>query len=311
MPALKGIDEKYVNGVKVDKENDDVIYNDEKHLYLSKKDGGKYVSCTTLIHSYTQPFDSNFWSSYKACEAILGDSFKFLKSKLLSNKIWKDSYLDEYNVDRKEFKTKKAEILQSYSDKNKEACEHGTAEHEKRENMFYQKDEKRIKSLGFGGQINVKKGTQKFNEWQTIYPEILLSYEVDQYLRVCGQADCVFLKDKDITIIDWKTSKSIDKDSYYDKVAKKKQMMLHPLENLPDSNFWHYSMQLSLYMYMIQRANPKFKCKKLMIVHIDRNNKETEYECPYLKEEVERMLIDYRRKNKIKSELEQDKPIIW
>lgn len=68
MPALKGNKEKYVNGVKVDKENDDVIYNDEKHLYLSKKDNSKYISVTTLIHEYTNPFNESFWASYKACE---------------------------------------------------------------------------------------------------------------------------------------------------------------------------------------------------------------------------------------------------
>ena len=34
MPKLRSVDVKYVNGLQVDKENDDVIYNDEKHLYL-------------------------------------------------------------------------------------------------------------------------------------------------------------------------------------------------------------------------------------------------------------------------------------
>lgn len=60
MPKLRNVDVKYVNGLQVDKENDDVIYNDEKHLYLDKKTGNKYTSVTTLIHHYCQPFNENF-----------------------------------------------------------------------------------------------------------------------------------------------------------------------------------------------------------------------------------------------------------
>jgi hypothetical protein len=51
---------KQLFGMTVDKENENVIYNDETHTYLSKKDGSKYVSVTTLIHAYTHPFQSDF-----------------------------------------------------------------------------------------------------------------------------------------------------------------------------------------------------------------------------------------------------------
>ena len=60
MPKLRSEECKYVNGLQVDKENDDVIYNDEKHLYLDKETGSKYTSVTTLIHNYCQPFDEVF-----------------------------------------------------------------------------------------------------------------------------------------------------------------------------------------------------------------------------------------------------------
>jgi hypothetical protein len=61
----------------------------------------------------------------------------------------------------------------------------------------------------------------------------------------------------------------------------------------------------------LQKINPKFKIKKLIIYHIDHNGVETEYECPYLKEDVERMLLHYRKENKKKLLLEKDKPIVW
>lgn len=62
---------------------------------------------------------------------------------------------------------------------------------------------------------------------------------------------------------------------------------------------------------MIQQLHPSFKCKKLALIHIDRDYNQTEYECDYLKEDVARMLLDYRKKEKIRIELERDKPIIW
>lgn len=60
MPILSNVDEKYVDGYRVDKENDDVIYSDEQHVYIDKTDKEKYISVTTLIHKYVNEFDAQF-----------------------------------------------------------------------------------------------------------------------------------------------------------------------------------------------------------------------------------------------------------
>lgn len=73
-------------GYQIDKQNDTVGFEDSTHTYFDLNDGSKYISVTQLIHLYQKPFDSNFWASYKACEAILGDAFRFLKKELLSTK---------------------------------------------------------------------------------------------------------------------------------------------------------------------------------------------------------------------------------
>ena len=87
--------------------------------------------------------------------------------------------------------------------------------------------------------------------------------------------------------------------------------MKFPLDNIQDCNFYHYTLQLSLYAYLLQKINPKFKIKDLMIVHFDHDGNEFEYHCDYLKEDVARMLLHYRRDVKIKSELDQDKQIMF
>ena len=69
MPALKGIEIKTLFGKTVDKENDSVFFNDAEHLYLDKLSGEKYISATQLIHNYSNPFNSAFFSKYKALEA--------------------------------------------------------------------------------------------------------------------------------------------------------------------------------------------------------------------------------------------------
>ena len=60
---------------------------------------------------------------------------------------------------------------------------------------------------------------------------------------------------------------------------------------------------------MLQKINPKYKIKKLALIHFDHAGNETEYEVDYLKEDVARMLLHYRKQNKVTSELAKDKPI--
>ena len=302
---------KQLFGVTVDKENDDVIYNDETHTYLSKKDGSKYVSVTTLIHAYTHPFQDVFWASYKACEWFLAEDFKPLKKILLTTKNWKDSYLDDYGIDKDKFIIKRDEILESYKVAAKEATDRGTKIHAQMENLFYAQDPSHCKKYAGGGTFDCKKGHYKLDLERAIYPEFFISYEFDKWLKIAGQLDCLIIDGNDVIIIDFKTNKKIDKESFFDQSTKKRQMMLYPLENLQDSNYWTYTLQLSTYAYLLQKINPKYNIKKLALIHFDHDGNETEYECPYLKEDVARMLLHYRKQNKIKSQLELDKPIVF
>ena len=298
-------------GYQIDKKNDKVGFDDATHTYFDLKDGSKYISVTTLIHNYTQPYDAEFWSAYKACEFLLGDGFYDLKKKLLANKIWKDSYLDEYCIDKKQFTSKKEEILESYKIKNQEACDRGTKIHEKLENLFYVKDEKHIRKYAGGGNFTVKQGDYRLDVDRVIYPEFLISYEFDEYLKLSGQLDYLQIVDNQVIIRDWKTNKKIDKESYYDRATKSKQKMKYPLSHLDDCNLVAYSLQLSTYAYMLEKIKPSLKIKHLYINHFDHDGNETEYECPYLKDDVIKMLLHYRKINKSKMELDKDKPIIF
>lgn len=312
MPALRNGDVKIVNGLQVDKENDDVIYNDEKHLYLDKLTGSKYTSVTTLIGDYCQPFLENFWASYKACEALLDhDTWKFLKKDLLQTKVWKDSYLEEYDIDVDTFNTKVAEIKEGYKKNREESCRRGTEIHARFEDLYSQPGSIEIKKYGLGGSFKTNAGNYRLNCERGVFPEFLISHKFDDYLMISGQLDCLILDGNEITIVDFKTNKKIDMKSYFDPMSKKSQKMKFPVNHIDDSSYWHYVLQLSTYAYLLQKKNSKYKIKKLIIHHIDHDGIETEYECPYLKDEVEKILLHYRKENKKKMLLNNDKPIVW
>jgi hypothetical protein len=71
--------------------------------------------------------------------------------------------------------------------------------------------------------------------------------------------------------------------------------MKYPLNTLDDVNFWHYTLQLSTYAWMLQKINPNFIIKDLILIHFDHNGNQTLYHCDYLKTEVERMLAFYKK----------------
>ena len=74
----------------IDKQNGDIAFNEEQHLYFNTKyPNRKYTSVTTLIGEFHEKFDGDFWSSYKAMEALMGEeAFKKsgLKGTLLDKK---------------------------------------------------------------------------------------------------------------------------------------------------------------------------------------------------------------------------------
>ena len=144
-----------------------------------------------------------------------------------------------------------------------------------------------------------------------IYPEHFM------YLKstaICGQSDRVEVIKDHIDIIDYKTNKKIDMHSFknWEGVSEK---MLGPCAHLDNCNYNHYSLQLSIYMYIILKHNPKLKPGKLILQHVifekagedefgypinkldnDKNPVVKEvvpYEVPYLRLEV-RNMINYQ-----------------
>lgn len=120
----------------------------------------------------------------------------------------------------------------------------------------------------------------------------MIHCDFDEWLCVSGTIDIMLKDGNDIILGDFKTNKKIDTESYFDRNTRKRQMMRSPVNDLMDCSLVHYQLQLSMYAYMLQHLYPKFNIKKLVIIHIDHDDKITEYEVEYLKDHVARLLLD-------------------
>jgi len=97
-----------------------------------------------------------------------------------------------------------------------------------------------------------------------VYPEHMV------YLKsagLCGQSDLVEVVNGKVNIIDYKTNKEI-KTKGYTNWEGMTQMMSAPINSLEDCHLNHYALQLSIYMYIILKHNPKLKPGRIFVHHV-------------------------------------------
>lgn len=297
--------------MKIDKQNGNVAFAEDEHVYWDVTDSSKkYISVTTLIHNYTKPFNKEFWSAYKALEKLIPkESWAIEKKSLLATKRFNKEILNVYDISENDFNKAQQDILDKWQKENMEACDRGTKIHAQMENSMYS-DNVSLKKLGIGGKFIGKKNYCTLDLENAVYPEYLI-YRVsdDGILRIAGQIDLLIKQGNEITLADWKTNKKIDLKSGFDVKTKKTDKMLYPLGKLDDCNFNHYTLQLSTYAWMLQKLNPDFIIKDLILYHFDHDGNETLYHCDYLKSDVENMLYHYKKQVIREEQRNKVKPI--
>ena len=289
--------------LKIDKQNGNIAFSESEHLYFDVNDSKKkFISVTTMIEKFGQPFDKEFWSAYKALEKLLPkDEWIIEKKSLLNSLKFDKTILDAHNISEDSFNKEQQAILDSWQLENKKSCERGTKIHANLENSFYKK-KKGIELTKFqvGGKFDCIKDKTELDLDNGVYPEYLISWESpSKRLHVAGQIDLIAKQGNSITILDWKSNKKIDTKGFYNSKLKKTTKMKYPLSNLEECNYSHYCLQLSTYAYMLTQAHPEFEINDLVLVHFDHNDNMTVYHLPYLKDEVIRMLNFYEKENVI------------
>lgn len=112
-------------------------------------------------------------------------------------------------------------------------------------------------------------------------------------LKLAGSIDMVYQnEDGTLNIYDWKRAKEIKKHSSFQKYG-----ITECINHLPDTNFWHYSLQLNTYKAILESKYNK-KIKYLYLVRLHPNNPNKSYElirCAELSNEIAD-LFEYRKK---------------
>lgn len=297
----------------ITKQNGNIAFVEETHKYFDVTNpDAKFTSVTTMIHEYTQPFDKEFWSSYKALEKLLPkDVWNVEKRSLLSTKKFDKTILEMHEIDVNDFNREQQFVLDEWDNENRKSCERGTKIHAELENSFYKKkDDINLNKFEIGGKFECRKDYYNLDIENGVYPEYLISRVSDDgKLRIAGQIDLLVKKGNKIIIADWKTNKKIETKSFFNNKTKTSVKMKFPLNNLDDVNYWHYTLQLSTYAWMIQKLNPEFEIEDLVLVHFDHNDDMTVYHLPYLKAEVIKMLNHFKKESALKESREKRKPI--
>jgi ATP-dependent exoDNAse (exonuclease V) beta subunit len=103
-------------------------------------------------------------------------------------------------------------------------------------------------------------------------------------VKLAGSIDMVYENpDGKLSIYDWKRSKEITKVNNYEKYG-----ITDCVSHLPDSNFWHYALQLNTYKEMLEQKYGK-KVSGLYLVRLHPEAEEQTYELlkvPVLKAEI-------------------------
>ena len=218
-----------------------VIFKSQNHKYESVDSSEviEWTSVTSFISKYKKPFDA---------QTVAEKSSKSKKSKWYGMSV--------------------QDILQAWENESTRAIDQGNWYHNQREADLLE-----LNTIERHGCIlpiirplitdDIKYAPpQKLQEG--MYPEHFV------YLKsagICGQSDLVEVAKGEVNITDYKTNKEIKKESYvnWEGVSQK---MLPPVSHLDDCNFWHYALQLSTYMYIILKHNPKLKPGKITIHHV-------------------------------------------
>jgi len=208
------------------------------HKYRSEDDID-WLSVTSLISQFKQPFDA---------DKIATKSAKSKKSK------W-------YGMTPEDIKAAwKAEALRAttlgtwyHNCRESDIC--GLEDMERHGSTVPVFKPIEIEGIKHSPEQKIKEG---------VYPEHMV------YLKsagICGQSDLVEVIDGVVHITDYKTNKEIKVEGYtnWEGVTQK---MAQPVSHLDDCHLNHYALQLSMYLFIILKHNPKLSPGILTIHHI-------------------------------------------
>lgn len=248
------------------------FYNKGHRYEILSDPMSKYTSVTTWNHKHFPKFDA---------DAVIQNIF--------NGKNWGPGH--------KYWGMTSQEIKNSWKSNGDAVSSAGTDLHERIENFmndkrfqfhYTQKELYEIYNSDNSGKIDEQVEWEYFINFVRDHPD-LKPYRTewmiyDEDLKIAGSIDMVYENpDGTLSIYDWKRSKDITKVNSWNKFA------INPLIcHIPDSNFWHYALQLNTYKGILERKYGK-TVSKLCLVRLHPENNQKTYELlevPILTKEI-------------------------
>ena len=200
-----------------------ISFDEASHVYTVKGSSKGYRSVTKLISSLHSKFDAD----------------KIIRGMKASPK-WPDSPY---------FGKTDAEIKDQWTKNGAEASAAGTGLHLAIEE--YLDADCRTDAITNKAILDSKEWSYFLKFWDA-HKDILEPYRLEwsvyvEELKLAGQIDAVFRRKRDgaFFIYDWKRCKDIKTENSF-------QSCLDPISHLPDTNYWHYTLQLNVYRYILE-----------------------------------------------------------
>lgn len=265
------------------------------------------LSVTGIIQSY-HIFNKDFWLDYKTLEAIMpNDQFEAIKTKLMRSGMVREQLIP----DKEQFQIKRAEIEADWKQKSEEAKAEGTRVHESLQQAVISDPVYCKTTFGLPtDRLKVVEATKPLEE-DGIYTEYRMEVPVDDYGVIIGVADVIIKQGNKIKIIDYKTSEKIEKKSRYDMKAKKKKTFAYPISSIEDCNLNVYTLQLSIYAWLLQQLNPELEIETLEIYHIRDNRLIKIYPVEYWKDTVDKLIHWHVKNTRVSDEMQKCQTIYY
>lgn len=207
-----------------------LLFDEGPHKYTVLTDlGSAYTSVTTWVHQHFTPFDAlTVAKRIKASKKVRPDNLHLLSVE---------------------------EIVDFWSKKGEFAAKLGTALHLAIE-QFYTSGAEGVDPALLIGNLSewaaflhfhqehvLKKGLKPYRSEWMIYLEDAAT------VKLAGSIDMVFERENDgaLFIYDWKRIKELKKVNAFNVFA-----VTPALSHLPDTNYWHYALQLNTYKVILE-----------------------------------------------------------
>lgn len=245
-----------------------IKFYENTHTYKIIGDENEYTSVTTWVHTHFKPFNAND-----------------IINKMISSKNWNTN---------KYYGKNKNEIIKEWDENRQKSANEGTKLHYDIE-CYYNN----VITPTINQSLEYYYFLQFANDYKNLKPYRTEWMIWDSDVKIAGSIDMAFTEyennDKYLLLYDWKRCKEITKISKYNEYA-----ITENINYLPDSNFWHYSLQLNTYKYILEKNYNKI-VNGLYLVCLHPNNKNNSYirmQCADLQKEVIE-LFDNKTKNNI------------